>query len=143
MHYFLADKAAREREPSARALMLDLEGFVTEASTANLLVYYREVGLVSPPKERILPGISVAVLEELAAKLGIPFQHRDLREDDVAAADEVLLSSTSPCVWPVTRFNERPIGTGRRGAIAKRLLDAWSELVGLDIEAQAERFARR
>jgi branched-chain amino acid aminotransferase len=141
MHYYLADKQAREIEPSARALMLDLQGFVTEASTANLLVYYRDVGLVSPPRERILPGISVAVVEELARKIELPFVHRDLTEDDLAAADEVLLTSTSPCVWPVTRLNGRPIGNGKCGEVARRLLSAWSELVGLDIEAQAARFA--
>lgn len=143
MHYFLADKRAREIEPGARALMLDLDRFVMEASTANLLVYYRDVGLVSPPKERILPGISVAVIEQLANSLAIPFSHRDLTEDDVAAADEVLLSSTSPCVWPVTRLNGKPIGNGERGQIARQLLRSWSELVGIDVEAQASAFSTR
>src|SRR5262245_14958109 len=64
MHYYLADKDAREREPGARALLLDERGLVTEASTANVLAYFRDRGLVSPPKERILPGVTVAVLEE-------------------------------------------------------------------------------
>lgn len=73
MHYYLADREARRREPGARALLLDHEGFVTEASTANLVAYFRGAGLVSPPKERILPGISVATLAELAGQVGIPF----------------------------------------------------------------------
>jgi D-alanine transaminase/branched-chain amino acid aminotransferase len=143
MHYYLADKRAREIEPGARALMQDLEGFVTEATTANVLVYYRDVGLVSPPRERILPGISVAVIESLAEKLNVPFHHRDLTAEDVATADEVLLTSTSPCVWPVTRLNGKPIADGKRGPLARRLLACWSELVGLDIEAQAAEFANR
>jgi branched-subunit amino acid aminotransferase/4-amino-4-deoxychorismate lyase len=143
MHYFLADRAARQRQPGARALLLDERGFVTEASSANLLVHYRDVGLVSPPKERILPGVTVAVLEELAGRLGIAFSHRDLTADDVAAADEVLLSSTSPCVWSVTRLNGQPIADGQPGPIARRVREAFSRLVGLDIEAQAKRFALR
>jgi len=143
MHYYLADKQAREREPGSRALLLDEQGFVIEASTANILVYSRDVGLVSPPRERILPGITVAVISELARQIGVSFSHRDLRTDDVAVADEVLLCSTSPCVWSVTRFNGRPIGDGKPGPICRRLQAAWSEMVGLDIVAQARHFAMR
>ncbi len=143
MHYYLADKQARQIEPGARALMLEEHGFVTEASTANILVYYRDVGLVSPPKEMILPGVSAAVVEELAGKLGIPFSFRPLTVDDVAAADEALLCSTSPCIWPVTRLNSQPIGSGKQREIARRLLAAWSELVGVDIAAQAQQFSSR
>lgn len=143
MHYFLADKAAREQQPGARALMLDERGFVTEASTANVLVYDSRRGLISPPQERILPGVTVAVIEELAGQLGIPFLRRDLTVDSVAQADEVLLCSTSPCVWSVTRLNGKPIGGGSPGPIAAQLRTAWNQLVGLDIEAQAQRFASR
>src|SRR5258706_1380006 len=124
MHYYLADKKARQIEPGARALMLNEQGCVTEASTANILVYYQGVGLVSPPKEMILPGVSAAVVEELAAQLGIPFSYRALTVDDVTAANEVLLCSTSPCVWPVTRLNGRPIADGKRGDVARTLLSA-------------------
>ena len=143
MHYFLADRRARELAPGSRALLLDEQGFVTEASTANLLVLYRDVGLVSPPQEKILPGISGAVLAELAGGLKIPLSYRELTVDDVAAADEVLLCSTSPCVWPVTQLNGQPIAGGQRGPIAAQLLAAWSQHVGLDIAGQAFRFARR
>jgi branched-subunit amino acid aminotransferase/4-amino-4-deoxychorismate lyase len=143
MHYFLADRLARDREPGSRALLLDERGFVTEASTANILAYYRDVGLISPPRERILPGVTVAVIEELAGRLGIPFSHRDLTTDDVAAADEVLLCSTSPCVIPVTRLDARPIAGGRPGPISGQLQAAWSAMVGCDIVAQARRFAAR
>lgn len=143
MHYFLADRAARRIDPEARALMLDAAGFVTEASTANVVVYYRDQGLVSPPREKILPGISVAVMADLSQKLGVPFSYRDLTVADIDRADEVFLTSTSPCVLPVTRLNGQPIGTGQPGELFGRLLTAWSELVGVDIAAQARRFAVR
>lgn len=143
MHYYLADKQAREIEPGARALLLDASGQVTEASTANLLIHRAGEGLLSPPREAILPGISVSVLEELAAALRIPFLHRRLEVSDVAAADEVLLCSTSPCIWPVTRLNGRPIAAGKCGPVARRLLSAWSQSVGVDIAGQAARFAMR
>jgi hypothetical protein len=141
MHYYLADQEAHQREPGARALLLDHEGFITEASTANLLIYRRSEGIVSPPKEKILHGVSMSVLEELAAELDIPFSNRDLTVEEVATADEVLLCSTSPCVWPVTRLNGRPIAAGQPGPIVRKLLQAWSKRVGIDIVEQARHFA--
>src|SRR5690606_15089688 len=60
MHYYLADREAAARFPGARALMLDAGGFATEASTANVLVYRAGVGLLTPPRAKILPGISLS-----------------------------------------------------------------------------------
>lgn len=143
MHYYLADRAARLKEPGARAVMCDHEGFVTEASTANLLSYRAGEGLVSPPRESILPGVTVGVLAELAAAIGIPWSERPLTLADVAAADEILLCSTSPCVWPVTRFDGKAISGGKAGPVARQLLQAFSQRVGFDIAEQAKRFAKR
>jgi branched-chain amino acid aminotransferase len=143
MHYFLADKKAREIEPGARALLLDERGLVTEASTANIVIYSKERGLISPPKEHILPGVTISVLEELAGQLGIAFSHRALTVSDVANAEEALLCSTSPCIWSVTRLNGGAIADGKPGPVSQRLRAAWSQMVGLDIEAQARRFEKR
>lgn len=143
MHYFLADQAARKKHPGSRALLLDSQGNITESSTANILLFDKQAGLLSPPKEAILPGISVAVVEDLAAKCGIPFHYRPLTPSDVAKADEVLLTSTSPCVWPVTQFEGQPIADGKPGMVFRMLLTAWSLMVGHDIQAQAEHFSNR
>ena len=143
MHYYLADKRAAAVDPQARALLLDAQGFVTEASTANLLIYHAGRGLASPPSAKILRGISLGVVRELARRFGIAYTERDLTGDDVASADEVLLTSTPTCVLPVTRFNGRPIGSGRPGEVFHRLIAAWGELVGLDIVGQAEKFVGR
>lgn len=143
MHYYLADRQAREIDPHGRALLLDEQGFVTEATTASLIIVEDGPTVVSPPHEKILPGISVAVVAELAAKLGIPFVERDLKPDDVSAANEILLAGTTPCLLPVTRFNGRPITSPRPGPVFRRLIEAWSELVGVDIVAQARRFSQR
>jgi branched-subunit amino acid aminotransferase/4-amino-4-deoxychorismate lyase len=143
MHYFLADLKARSIEPGARAILLDGAGHVLEASTANLCLFRRDEGLISPPKEKILPGVSAGVIAELARGLEIPFFYRDITVEELLQGDEVLLSSTSPCVWPVLRLNGQTIGDGQPGEVFKRLLGAWSELVGVGIQAQAERFAQR
>jgi branched-subunit amino acid aminotransferase/4-amino-4-deoxychorismate lyase len=142
MHYYLADRAAHAIVPGARALLLDESGLVCETSTANVAVYRRDEGIVSPRRERILPGISMAVLMELAHGLGIPTGERDLVPADIACAEEVLLTSTSHCVLPVTRLGDRKIGPGTPGDTFRALVDAWSESVDVDIVAQARDMAK-
>lgn len=143
MHYYLADQRAHQLHPGSRAVLLDLDGYVSEASTANVVVYRRDEGLVSPPLEKILPGVSLSVLAELATALGIPLRYRDLTLDEFHSADEILLCSTSPCVWPVTSLNGRPSGSGPQGPVFRSLLAAWGELVAVDIPAQARQFGFR
>ncbi len=143
MHYYLADREARQRNPQARALLLDQEGFVAEASSASLLILRPDEGLVAPPADKVLPSISVGVLQDLAGSLGLPFVHRDIHPDELTDATEVLLSSTSPCLLPVVAIDGAPVGTGHPGPVFQKLLSAWSRHVNLDIPAQATRFAPR
>jgi branched-chain amino acid aminotransferase len=135
MHFYLADLEARRIDPEASALLLDLAGNVTETSTANFLIVERGT-IVSPTTANTLPGISRAMVIELAAKLGIPFVERDLQVYNVMNADEAFLTSTPYCLMPVTMINGAPIGDGKPGAMTRRLLAAWSAEVGLDIEKQ-------
>ena len=123
--------------------MLDEDGFVTEASSANVVLYKEKTGLLMPPAEKILPGISLAVLLELAEEMGIACSDDDLTPPDVASASEVFLTSTSVCILPVTRINGQPIGGGTPGKAYRRFLAAWNELVGLDVAGQAAQFAKR
>jgi branched-subunit amino acid aminotransferase/4-amino-4-deoxychorismate lyase len=143
MHYYLADREARGIDPQARALLLDLDGYVSEASTANVLAYFDQRGLVSPPQDAILPGISLAMLQALADELTIPFRSEQMKPEDLAVADEILLCSTSPCVLPVVTLDGKPIGDGQPGVVFRRLLDAWGDHVGVDVAGQARRFATR
>jgi len=143
MHYYLADREANRREPGARAVLLDRGGRVTECATANILVYRASEGLASAPPGTVLPGISQAVVIGLAAELGIPTHERRVTPAELAAADEVLLTSTPWCLLAATRVEGQPIGEGVPGPLFRRLLEAWNRVAGLDIAAQAERFAAR
>lgn len=140
MHFYLADLEARRIDPEASALLLDLAGNLTETSTANFLIVERG-GIVSPTTVNSLPGISRAMVLELAGKLGIPFAERDLQVYDAMNAEEAFLTSTPYCLMPVTKINGTPIGDGKPGAMSRRLLAAWSEEVGLDIEKQIQHAA--
>src|SRR5262249_7654495 len=133
MHYYLAEKEARLADPEAYALLLDLDGHVTETNAANFLMVERGA-IVSPPTAKILPGISRATVIELAAKLGIPFVERDVPVFSALSADEAFLSSTPFCLMPVARINGVSVGNGLPGPVYRRLLAAWGREVVLDIE---------
>ncbi len=143
MHYYLADCQARRESSEARAILLDQDGYVGEGSTANLIAYYADRGLVTPRLDKVLPGVSQQVVFELADSLGIAHQEQDILPAKLAEADEVFFTSTSICLLPVVRLDGLPIGVGQSGDIYNLLLDAWSERVGLDIAAQAQKFAIR
>jgi branched-subunit amino acid aminotransferase/4-amino-4-deoxychorismate lyase len=142
MHYYLADHEARLVDPEAQALLLDLAGNVTETSGANFLIVERGT-IVSPTTTNTLPGISRATVIELAGNLSIPFVERDIQVHSVMNADEAFTASTPYCLMPVTKLNGVPIADGKPGPMVRRLLTAWSEQVGLDVEKQIQEGARR
>jgi branched-subunit amino acid aminotransferase/4-amino-4-deoxychorismate lyase len=142
MHYYLADREAQLADPDASALLLDLDGNVTETSGANFLIVERGT-IVSPTTRNTLPGISRATVIELAARLGIPFVERDFQFYNIVNADEAFTASTPYCVLPVTKINGISIADGEPGPVIRRLLSAWSDLVGVDIEKQMVEGAKR
>jgi len=142
MHYYLADQEARLGDPEASALLLDLDGNVTESSAANFLMVENGT-IVSPSLRNTLPGVSRATVIELAAKLGISFEVRDFQPFDAINANEALLASTPYCLMPVTKINGLAIGDGRPGPVYRKLVEAWSALVGLDVVKQIVDGAKR
>jgi branched-subunit amino acid aminotransferase/4-amino-4-deoxychorismate lyase len=143
MHFYLADREAGIKQPGARAILLDQDGFVAEATTANIVIFRDGEGFVSPPHDNILVGVSLGVVQELSARIDVPFVNRRLTVDEFCSADEALLTSTSICALPIVECNGRPIAGGKPGPIYRRLLSAWNDLVGLDIAEQARRYAAR
>lgn len=143
MHYYLADQEAARRQAGARAVLLDQQGFIGEASTANVVAYYKSRGLVTPRIDGVLPGISQQVLFELADAAGISHTEADLTPSEFAAADELFITSTSICLQPIVHVDGQQIGNGEPGEVYRNLLAAWSEKVGVDIAAQAKQFAAR
>jgi D-alanine transaminase len=105
------------------------EGWLTEAAASNVWIA-REGALLGPPKsEHVLEGIRYELLRELCEECGIPFNLRPIPEADVLSADEVMLSSATKEVLPVTRIDGEPVGhgalRGRPGPVYARLHEAY------------------
>ena len=102
------------------AVMLDLHGFVAETNATNLFLVKRGV-LITPSADACLPGITRAVVLELAAGDGIETQERNVSLSEVYNADEVFTSGTMGELAPVLEVDGRTIGNGGIGPLTQRL----------------------
>jgi D-alanine transaminase len=105
------------------------DGFLTEASGSNVWVVH-EGALLGPPKsEHVLEGIRVELLRELCEDCGIAYNLRPIPEADVLSADELLLSSATKEILPVTTLDNEPVGhgalRGKPGPVYARLHEAY------------------
>ncbi|MET9766564.1 branched-chain amino acid transaminase [Streptomyces sp. NPDC006415] len=113
------------------ALMLGLDGNLTEASTSNVFVVGRDGRIATPPVTAdILPGITRAtVIELLAREFGLPVAERPVGRAELDDAQEVFTTGTGVEVSAVTSIDHRPVGTGRAGDLTRRLRDVYTEVV--------------
>ena len=105
------------------------DGFLTEAAASNVWVV-QEGALLGPPKsDHVLDGIRVELLRELCEDCGIAYNLRPVSEADVRAADEVLLSSATKEVLPVTHIDGELVGhgalRGKPGPVYAKLFEAY------------------
>jgi D-alanine transaminase len=105
------------------------DGWLTEAAACNVWIVH-EGALLGPPKsDHLLEGIRYDLLKELCEEEGIAYNLRPVSEADVRAADEVLLSSATKEVLPVTKIDGEPVGhgalRGKPGPVYARLHEAY------------------
>jgi len=90
---------------------------LSEAASSNVWVVKDGVVMGPPRDNLVLEGIRYGLIEQLCQEAGIPFQLRRIARAEVLAADELLLSSATKEVLPVTRLDGKPVGNGRPGSI--------------------------
>ncbi len=102
------------------AVMLDLDGFVSETNDTNLFIV-RDGGVLTPHADACLPGLTRRLVLDICAAEGIPAAEKNLSLTEMYTADEVFTSGTMGELTPVLQADGRTIGDGRAGAITRRL----------------------
>ena len=127
----LGNVLARQISADAGAMetVMFRDGFLTEAAASNVWVV-REGALLGPPKsDHVLEGIRYELLRELCEECGIAYNLRPLSENEVLTADEMLLSSATKELLPVTKLDGHPVGhgalRGKPGPVYGRLYEAY------------------
>ena len=110
------------------ALMLDIEGFVSEGSGENIFVIKDEV-IYTPHLTSALPGITRDTILTLAKSLGYEIVEKKLSCDEIYASDEAFFTGTAAEVTPIRDLDGNQIGSGSRGPITEKLQSLYFDCV--------------
>ena len=97
------------------------DGFLSEAAASNVWVVKGGTVYGAPKDNLVLEGIRYGVIEQMCRDAGVAFELRRIPREEVFAADEILLSSATKEVLPVTQVDGRPVANGRPGPIYEKL----------------------
>jgi D-alanine transaminase len=104
------------------------DGHLTEGSASNIFAVSGGKLLAPPKSHLILSGITYDVVLELAREHGIACEVRQVSEREVKSAEELMLTSTTREILPITTLDGKPVGTGMPGLVFKRLYGLFQEL---------------
>lgn len=130
-HYVNSILAKREATTAGydEAILLDAQGYVSEASGENIFVV-RDGKVGTPPfASSILGGITRDTCLTLMREMGLEVEERLISRDELYIADEVFMCGTAAEVTPVREVDDRKIGTGTRGPVGKRVQDRYFQVV--------------
>ncbi|WP_191061028.1 aminotransferase class IV [Geminicoccus harenae] len=140
LNLIVASQEVHAMDPSAWAILLDINGNLSEGLGSNIFVV--KDGVILTPHERyVLPGVSRQTVIDLARSEGLRLEEADIDLYDAYNADEVFITSTSLCLCPASRVNGVEIGPKGQvwGPVTRRLADAYCRLVDFDWVAQYRR----
>lgn len=114
-------------DAGATEVILLREGFLTEGAASNILVVLEGILLAPPKNNLMLPGITYDVVLELATANKIPLEVRNISEYEVRHAQELMLTSSTKEVLPITELDQKKVGDGKPGPVFSRLYDLYQD----------------
>ncbi len=116
---------AAYRSGAEEALMCNYRGELTECSQANFFLVRGGVVLTPKSEAGLLEGVTRAFVFEIGREIGIEAREETLYPKDLETADEMFITSTTRELSPVVNVDGRLVGTGKPGAITKKLLERY------------------
>jgi branched-chain amino acid aminotransferase len=120
----LCQQEARSRN-AIEAVYADRDGYLLEGTTSNFFVLRGDT-LITPPCDRVLPGITRQVVIELA-KREFTVVERNVHKDEIRLIDEAFLASSVKEVAPVVAIDAICVGDGRPGGRTSRIMAMFRE----------------
>ncbi len=130
-HYVNSILAKREALSAGyeEAILLDGQGYVTEASGENVFVVRGGKVATPPYGAAILGGITRDTVLTLLHEMGLEVVERPIARDELYIADEVFLCGTAAEITPVREVDDRRVSAGGRGPVTKRIQDRYFQVV--------------
>ena len=116
---------AAYRVGAEEALMCNYRGELTECSQSNFFMVRGGAALTPKSAAGLLEGVTRAFVFELGHILGIDVREEVLLPKDLEDADEMFITSTIRALSPVVQVDDRVVGSGKPGAVTKKLLDLY------------------
>lgn len=111
------------------AIMLDIEGHVAEGSGENLFIVENNKIITPGLGNSILSGITRDSVIKIATDLGYEVEEDNISRERLYLADEVFFTGTAAEITPIRAVDNRKIGEGRRGPVAKELQETFFGIV--------------
>ena len=116
------DKGADE------ALMMDVNGFISEGSGENIFIVKDGV-IITPTTKHCLNGITRQSVIQIAKDLNYEVVEKDIQYDELVLADEAFFTGTAVEITPIREVDEKIIGSGERGPISNKLQEAFTQII--------------
>lgn len=129
-HYTNSILATTEAKQSGydEALLLDMNGYVAEGPGANFF-YEKDNVLYTCPRGNILPGITRAVVFELASQLGIEVKEEFFKDKEVEGSDSAFFTGTAAEIAGISSLNGVPFKKDWESSLGNQLSIAYKNLV--------------
>jgi branched-chain amino acid aminotransferase len=129
-HYVNSILAAREARTAGydEALMLDVDGYVSEASGENIFIVQQGV-VKTTPLPTVLAGITRDAVLRMLRDQGVEVREERFTRDEVYLADEAFFTGTAAEVTPIRELDDRVVGPGTPGPISTRLQELFFRVV--------------
>ena len=116
------DKGADE------ALMMDVDGFISEGSGENIFIVKDGV-INTPTTKHCLNGITRQSVIQIARDLNYEVVEKNIQYDELVFADEAFFTGTAVEITPIRKVDEKIIGSGERGQISNKLQEAFTQII--------------
>ena len=118
-------QAEARNQQAIEAVYVDRNGFLLEGTTSNFFVFIGNT-LITPPCDRVLPGITRQVVLALAKK-EFAIVERQLHKDEIRLFDEAFLASSVREVVPIVAIDSIQISGGKPGSRTKKILELFRD----------------
>ncbi|UCF17911.1 MAG: aminotransferase class IV [Phycisphaerales bacterium] len=109
------------RKGCGEAILVDQAGLITEGAGSAFFAIRGQTLQTAPLTANILPSITREFTLKAARKVGLEVVEKSLTVEQAAAADELLIASTTQDIVPVVKFDDEPVGDGKPGKYARLL----------------------
>jgi len=120
------------------AILLTPEGTIAEGTGENIFVVYGNKLITPPLVDGALAGLTRDAVMTIARDQGYEVAEHSLNRADLYLADEAFFTGTAAEMVPLVEVDERKVGTGKPGAITRRLIEIFGQVTRGELDQYKE-----